>query len=55
MNKDKGKSASGSVPEPGEESLAALIKEAGKMTITEKLLRYDWIMTRKFHVRYVRK
>jgi len=28
---------------------------AGKTTITEKLLRHDWIMTRNFHVRYVRK
>jgi len=36
MNKDKGKSASGSVPEPGEESLAALIKEAGKTAREQK-------------------
>ncbi len=36
MNKDKEKSASGSVPEPGEESLAALIKEAGKTAREQK-------------------
>ncbi len=36
MNKDKGKSASGFVPEPGEESLAALIKEAGKTAREQK-------------------
>ncbi|VAW28562.1 hypothetical protein MNBD_BACTEROID07-31 [hydrothermal vent metagenome] len=36
MNKDKEKLASGSVPEPGEESLAALIKEAGKTAREQK-------------------
>jgi len=36
MKKDKGKLASGSVPESGEESLAALIKEAGKTAREQK-------------------
>ncbi len=36
MNIDKKKSESGVVPEPGEESLAALIKEAGKTAREQK-------------------
>jgi len=36
MKKDKAKSASGYVSEPGEESLAILIKEAGKTAREQK-------------------
>ena len=36
MNKDKGKSASSDVPEPGEKSLAILIKEAGETAREQK-------------------
>ena len=36
MNKDKDKLSYGSVPESGEESLAALIKEAGKTAREQK-------------------
>jgi len=36
MNKDKDKLSYGSAPEPGEESLATLIKEAGKTAREQK-------------------